>query len=91
MGEKFRLDITVDKKIAAQSLQESQASARKRHVQLHLEGRRGQHHTADVGCIVVHPGGNQHRADTLGDHGDILYGKGIFLRDVIDKVLHITH
>ena len=56
VGQEFRLDVGIDEEIAAQLLHQRQAGPRERHVELHLEGGRGEHHGAELRRVIVHPG-----------------------------------
>ena len=70
--EELRLDVAVDEESAAQLVHQPEPGARERHVELDLEGRRGEHDAADPRRVVVHPGRDQHGADALRDDGDVL-------------------
>src|SRR5207248_11550329 len=89
--QELRLDVAVDEEMAADLLHQRKSGAREGDVELHLEGGRGQHHATDSRCVVVNPRCNQHRADTLGDDGDIFDREPMLTCDVIDERLHVLN
>ena len=89
--EEAGLDVTVDEEGAAQPVEQGQTGARERDVELDLESRRREHHAANVRCVVVRPGRDQHRAHALCDHADILDGDAMVVDDMVDERLHVAH
>ena len=91
VGEELRLDVGVDEEVAAIFVLQREAGARERHVELHLEGRRRQHHAADLRRIVVRPDRHQHRADALRDHRHLLDRDAVGRDDMLDEGLYVAH
>ncbi len=91
VGQPLRLDVAVDEEVAAQLLHQGQASARERHVQLHLERRRSHDQRAQARRVVVHPGGGHHGAHALRDHHDVLHRDAVLGTDVGDEAVQITY
>src|SRR3546814_4785982 len=89
MAEEFRLDVTVDEKIAAKPAHQRQAWTSERHVKLDLERWRRQHQRTNARGVIVNPGRRNHRPDTLRHHGDVLLVDLMRCADVIAKRLHI--
>jgi hypothetical protein len=89
--EELRLHVAVDEEQAAQLVHQPEPGARERHVELHLEGRRGQREAAHLGGVVVRPGGDQHRAHALRDDVDVLLGHAVGAADVMHEGLHVAH
>jgi hypothetical protein len=91
VGQEPGLDVAVHEEVAAQLFQQGQARAREGHVELDLEGRRGEHQAAYPRRVVMGPGGHQYRADALGQHGHVGVGDAVVVADVIDEGLHVAH
>ncbi len=91
MAEKLGLDVAVDEEVAAKAPHQRQPRPGERYVELDLERRRGEHQRADLRGVVVDPGGDDHRADTLGDHRDIFLGDAEGGTQVIAEGLHVAH
>ncbi|KAG1247514.1 hypothetical protein G6F68_014166 [Rhizopus microsporus] len=91
VGQPLRLDVAVDEEVAAQLLHQRQARASERHVQLHLERRRGHHQRAQARRIVMHPGGSDHGAHALRDHHDVFHRDAVLGTDMGDEAVQIAH
>ncbi|EHM49758.1 hypothetical protein HMPREF9080_02949 [Cardiobacterium valvarum F0432] len=89
VGEVMRLDVAVDEEVAAQLVEQAQAAARERNIKLDLERGRSEHGAAHRRGIVVQPGGDLHRADTLRDDGDIFQPDAVFALNVLHEILNI--
>ncbi len=89
--QELRLDVARDEEIAAERPHQAQARQRERHVELHLERRRGEDEAADARGVVVSPRRDDDRADTLRDDGDRLGREAVARSDVVDERLHIAH
>ena len=87
VGEELRLDVGIDEEMPAPFVLELEAGARERHVELDLEGRRGEHHGADPGRVVVRPDRHQHGADALRHHRHLLDRDAVARRDVLSTKL----
>jgi len=91
VGQPLRLDVAVDEEVATQLLHQGQARPRERHVQLHLERRRGHDQRAQAWRVVVHPGRGDHRPYALRDHHDVFHRNAVLGADVGDETVQITH
>ena len=91
VGEEFRLHVGIDEEVAAQLLHQLQPAPRERHVELHLEGGRGEHHGAQLRRVIVRPGRHQHRADALRHDRHVLDFDAVGDRDMVDEALHVAH
>ena len=89
MGEVVRLDVAVDKEVAAQFVEQAQAATRERNIKLDLERGRSEHGAAHRRSVVVQPGGDLHRADALRDDGDVFQPDTVFALNVLHEVLNI--
>ncbi|MNJ37586.1 hypothetical protein D3C77_324140 [compost metagenome] len=90
VSEKARLDVAVDEKVAAQLTQQGQPRPGQGHVKFDFERWRREHQCADARGIVVNPGGNDHRAYALGNHGDVFFGDVMGLGQVLAEGLHVA-
>jgi hypothetical protein len=72
VGEELRLHVGLQVGGVLDLPQHPQAGDGERHVELHLEGGRGEHGAAHPRREVVQPGGGGHRAHALGHHGNLL-------------------
>ncbi|MNV50986.1 hypothetical protein D3C71_1430170 [compost metagenome] len=91
MTEEPRLDVAVDEKVAAPLAHQRQPLAGERHIQLDLERRRRQHQRAYAWRVIVSPGGDDHRADALGDHREIFLVNLVSRLQVLAEGLHVAH
>jgi hypothetical protein len=89
--EEPRFDVRVDEEVAAQLVHDPQPAARKRDVELDLEGRRGEHQAANGRRVVVRPRRGQDGADALRDHRDVALGDPVRGLDVLDERVDIAH
>ena len=89
--QELRLDVAIDEKLPLNRVAKPEQEAGEGHVQLDLEGRRGEHHAPDVGRVIVRPGRDQHRSDALPDDGDVPRPDAVSRRDVLDEALHVAH
>jgi hypothetical protein len=91
VAQELRLDVGLHIEMPAELPHQGEARPRERHIELHLEGGRGQHQGADPGRIVMGPGRGENRADALRDDRHLLDRDAVRLGDMIDEGLNVAH
>ena len=82
-------EVAVHEEVAAQFLQQAQHGAGKRQVEFDAEGGRGEYGAANRRRVVVQPGGDQHRTETLRDDCGVLRCDAVVVRDVRHEILDV--
>ena len=91
MSEDAGLDIGVDVKISAQTVEQAKSRVGKRSVELDLEGGRAQDHATNSWRIVVRPSRRQNAAYTLADDGNALKRDAVGGRNMADESVKIFY
>ncbi len=89
--QELRFHVAVDEELAPQLVQQRKPGARKRYVQLDLEGGRSQHRAANLGGIVVQPGCCEDCPDALRNNRYVPDRDAVRRDDVIDERLDVAH